>query len=607
MREHRFPSLLLGAVVLVASAVTAHAQAPGNQADHAIAMLGSPKYAPDFTHFDYVNPTAPKGGKLRLHTLGSFDSLNPYIVRGKPAVGVHHGAGIYFETLAKRSRDEPFTLYGLLAESITTPEDRAWVEFVLRPEAQFSDGSPVTVADVMFSWETLKTKGLPNARATWSRVAKVEATGERKIRFTFADGQDRELPLLVAGFMPILSKSWWATRTFNTTTLEPPLASGPYVIDAVDPGRAITYRRNPNYWGARLAVNAGQHNFDEIRYDYFRDAGVAFEAFKAGDYDLRFEGDATRWATQYAFPAATDGRITRSVLQTGTPSGLNALTFNLRKPRFQNLQVRTALAHAFDFEWVNKTLLHDGYVRTASMFTGSDLAPRGAPDGAELALLEPWRGKIPDAVFGPPYAPPHTDGSGRPRANLKKAAALLGAAGWKIVDGRLQNANGNPFQIEITIRRPSNTKIALAYARNLKRLGIEANARPVESAQFQGMIDSFDFDMVFGFWGVTLSPGNEQQNYWSQQTANQPGGRNWAGVADPAVDAMIDALGAARNRAEMVAAARALDRILMWNRYVLPLYHDPGQRLARWARIARPETIPVYGLRIETLWADDAN
>ena len=270
--------MLLGAVVLVASAVTAHAQAPGNQADHAIAMLGSPKYAPDFTHFDYVNPTAPKGGKLRLHTLGSFDSLNPYIVRGKPAVGVHHGAGIYFETLAKRSRDEPFTLYGLLAESITKPEDRAWVEFVLRPEAQFSDGSPVTVADVMFSWETLKTKGLPNARATWSRVAKVEATGERKIRFTFADGQDRELPLLVAGFMPILSKSWWATRTFNTTTLEPPLASGPYVIDAVDPGRAITYRRNPNYWGSRLAVNAGQHNFDEIRYDYFRDAGVDLAA-----------------------------------------------------------------------------------------------------------------------------------------------------------------------------------------------------------------------------------------------------------------------------------------------------------------------------------------
>jgi len=589
----------LAALFALSAAIAAPASAAP---EHAIAMLGPVKYDRAFTQFDYVNPDAPKGGSLRLHALGSFDTLNPYIVRGKPAAGVHHGSGLYFETLAKRSRDEPFTLYGLLAESIETPDDRAWVEFTLRPEAAFSDGSPVTVEDVIFSWETLKEKSLPNARATWSRAQNVTRTGPRSVRFTFENNLDRELPLLFAGFMPILSKIWWEARNFDSTTLEPPLASGPYVIETIDPGRAITYRRNPDYWGKDLAVNRGQNNFDLIRYDYFRDASVALEAFKAGDYDLRFEGDATRWATQYDFPAASEGRVELSVLETGVPSGLNALTFNLRKPEFRDARVREAFANAFDFEWINKALLHDGYVRTTSMFTGSDMAPVGAPVGAELALLEPWRGKIPDAVFGPPYAPPASDGSGRPRANLKRAAGLLDAAGWTVRDGVRVNAAGTPFRIELTIRRPSNEKIALAFGRNLQRLGIEAAVRLVESAQFQGMIDTYDFDMVFGFWGVTLSPGNEQQNYWGAQNAAQPGGRNWAGVADPAVDAMIDALGAAQNRDALVAAARALDRILMWNHYLLPLYHDPGQRLARWSYIAQPSTVPVYGLRPDTLW-----
>ncbi len=597
-----FPRLLICAVALFAPLLSAERALA--EPSHAIAMLGAPKYAADFTHFDYVNPDAPKGGSLRLHALGAFDSLNPYIVRGKPAAGLHHGAGMYFETLAARARDEPFTLYGLLAETIETPDDRTWVEFALRPEARFSDGTPVTVDDVIFSWETLKEKGRPNARATWSRVSEAVQTGPRKVRFNFANADDRELPLLIAGFMPIMSKAWWQDRTFDDTTLDPPLASGPYVVDSVDPGRAITYRRNPDYWGRDLAVNTGRHNFDTIRYDYFRDASVALEAFKAGDYDLRTEGDATRWATQYEFPAVGDGRVTRDVLRTGTPSGLSALTFNLRKPKFQDIRVRDALTHAFDFEWLNRALLHSGYARTTSIFTGSDMAPAGPPEGLELALLEPWRGKVPDAVFGPPYAPPATDGSGRPRANLKHAATLLDEAGWQVVDGVRRNAAGEPFQIEITIRRPSNEKIALAYARNLERLGIEAKVRLVESAQFQGRIDTYDFDMVFGFWGVSLSPGNEQQNYWSSRTSDQPGGRNWAGVADPAIDAMITALGAAQTREELVAAARALDRILMWNRYVLPLYHDPGQRIARWTRIARPDVIPVYGLQIQTMWED---
>jgi len=589
--------MLAAAFVLLAGTASATA-APEN----AIAMLGTPKYAADFTHFDYVNPAAPKGGTLRLHAIGSFDSLNPYIVKGKPAAGLHHGFGIYFETLAKRSRDEPFSLYGLLAETIETPPDRAWVEFKLRPKARFSDGSPVTVDDVIFSWETLKAKGSPNARATWARVVQARETGPGRVRFTFVDNRDRELPMLIAGFMPILSKEWWQGRTFDATTLEPPRASGPYRIASVDPGRGLVFTKNPDYWGADLAVNRGQYNFDAVQFDYFRDSAVALEAFKAGDYDFRFEGDAARWETQYDIPAAATGAVELDVLHTGLPSGLSALAFNLRRTKFADVRVREALTLAFDFEWLNKTLLHNGYTRTRSMFSGSDMAPDGPPRADELTLLEPWRNKIPDAVFGPPYTPPATNGSGRPRANLKRAAELLSAAGWRVENDARINASGDVFRIEITIRRPSNERIALAYGRNLKRLGIATSVRLVESAQFQGLIDSYDFDMVFGFWGVTLSPGNEQQNYWSSQTAEQPGGRNWAGVADPAVDAMIAALGEARDRAELVAAARALDRILMWNHYVMPLYHDAGQRIAYWTRIGRPATVPVYGLRLETLW-----
>jgi microcin C transport system substrate-binding protein len=585
--------------VVLVSATTAEPR-------HGIAMHGAPKYPADFSHFDYVNPDAPKGGDLRLHAIGTFDTLNPYVIKGKPATGLHHGFGYYFETLTRRSRDEPFSLYGLLAQSIEMADDRGWIEFTLRQEARFSDGTPVTVDDVIFSWATLKENGSPNARATWSRVVDVAQTGPRGVRFTFVDNSDRELPLLVAGFLPILSKRWWRGRDFTETTLDPPLASGPYVIERVDPGRAIVYRRNPNYWGRDLAVNRGQFNFDTIRYSYFRDSSVALEAFKAGDYDYRSEGDAARWATQYAFPALAEGRAVRETIANGTPSGLRALAFNLRRPLFADRSVREALTLAFDFEWLNRTLLHQGYARTAGMFSKSALAPAGPPSPQELKLLEPWREKVPPQVFGPPFRAPATDGSGRDRTNLRHAAKLLKEAGYTVRDNALHASDGRPIRFEITLRLPSNERIALAYARNLKRLGIEARVRLVESAQFQGLIDSYDFDMVFGFWGVTLSPGNEQQNYWSSLTANQPGGRNWTGVADPAVDAMIAALGAARTREELTTAARSLDRILMWNYYALPLYHSAGQRITYWRKLSRPATVPVYGVRLETFWATSA-
>ena len=588
--------VLLAGVAPVSSAARA-------EPSHAIAMHGVPKYQAGFAQFDYVNPDAPKGGNFRLHAIGTFDTLNPYVIKGKPAAGLHHSYGYFFETMTRRSRDEPFSLYGLLAETIDMPDDRGWIEFTLRAEARFSDNTPVTVDDVVFSWRILKEKGSPNARATWSRVATVEQTGPRRVRFTFIDNSDRELPLLVAGFLPILSQAWWRDREFGDTTLDRPIASGPYVIEDVEPGRNIVYRRNPDYWGRDLAVNRGQFNADTIRYDYYRDDSVALEAFKAGDYDYRGEGDAARWATQYDFPALAEGRAVRETVENGTPSGLRALAFNLRRPLFADRRVREALNLAFDFEWLNRALLHQGYARTTSMFAKSVLAPSGPPSAAELKLLEPWRGQVPAQVFGPPFQTPPTDGSGRDRTNLRKAADLLKEAGLTVRDDVLRTAEGAPFRFEITLRQPSNERIGLAYARNLKRLGIEARIRLVESAQFQGLIDSYDFDMVFGFWGVTLSPGNEQQNYWGSQTANQPGGRNWSGVADPAVDAMIDALGAARTREELTAAARALDRVLMWNYYVLPLYHDTGQRIAYWRKLARPETVPVYGVLLETFWA----
>lgn len=602
-----FPLARVCTAALVSLVVLAHASGDAFAGpSHAIAMHGTPKYPADFAYFDYVNPDAPKGGDFRLHAIGTFDTLNPYVIKGKPAAGLHHGFGYYFETLTRRSFDEPFSLYGLLAESIEMADDRGWIEFTLRTEARFSDDTPVTVDDVIFSWNILKENGSPNARATWSRVATVAQTGPQRVRFTFVDNSDRELPLLVAGFLPILSERWWRDRDFTETTLDPPLASGPYVIERIEPGRLIAYRRNPNYWGRDLAVGRGQFNLDTIRYDYYRDDSVALEAFKAGDYDYRGEGDAARWATQYNFPALAAGRVVREAIENGTPSGLRALAFNLRRPLFADRRVREALNLAFDFEWLNRALLHQGYSRTTGMFSKSAMAPTGPPSPAEMKLLEPWREQVPPQVFGPPFQPPATDGSGRDRTNLRKAAQLLKQAGLAVRDGVLHTSDGTPFRFEMTLRLPSNQRIALAYARNLKRLGIKVRVRLVESAQFQGLIDSYDFDMVFGFWGVTLSPGNEQQNYWSSLTANQPGGRNWTGVADPAVDAMIAALGAARTRQDLIAAARALDRILMWNYYVLPLYHDASQRIAYWRKLSRPKTVPVYGVRLETFWATNA-
>ncbi|MCZ6605910.1 MAG: extracellular solute-binding protein [Alphaproteobacteria bacterium] len=592
----RFIRLLAVALTLTV-AIAAPARA---EPSHGLAMHGLPKYGPGFSHFAYTNPDAPKGGSVTYAAIGSFDSLNPWVVQGQAAAGVR---ALMYETLMKRAWDEPFTLYGLLAETVEVARDRSWIAFTLNGQARFSDGRPVTVEDVIFSLELIRTKGRPNSRTTFNKIVAVEETGPGAVRFSFADGSDRELPLLVAGFLPILSKAYWQDREFAATTLEPPVSSGPYLVDRVDPGRAVVYRRDPDYWGADLGVNRGQFNFDRITYDYYRDGDVALEAFKSGDYDFRYEFDAGRWATQYDFPAVAAGDVTIETVSHGMPSGLRGFAFNLRKPMFQDRLVRQAFVLAFDFERVNRVLLHSAFTRTGSMFDNSGLRPRGYPGNGELRLLARWWGEVPDEVFGPAWVPPATDGSGTDRTNLGAARELLRAAGWRVADGRLVDGSGAPFDFEILLVDPSDEGLALAYAEGLERLGIAVRVNLVESAQYQARLEDFDFDMAIRRWGVTLSPGNEQQNYWSSATARAAGSRNTAGVADPAVDALIDALVGARFRNELVTAARALDRVLMWNYYVVPLYYQPGFNMARWNRIEMPDIISTYGPVQESFWA----
>jgi len=583
-------SLLLG-IALTLGLVGAAAGEPV----HGIAMHGEPKYGAGFTHLDYVNPEAPKGGALRLALAGSFDSLNPFIIKGSVAAGRHY----VFESLLKRTWDEAFSLYGLIAESLEMPEDRSWVTFHLRAGARFHDGSPITTDDVIFSHETLRNLGRPNHRLYYGQVARIERADARTLTFFFDPGSDnRELPLLI-GLMPILSKNYYADRAFDATTLEAPLGSGPYRVESVDPGRAIVYRRVLDYWGGDLAINRGQNNFDTVRYEYFRDAAVMMEAFKAGAYDLRREGSAVRWATAYDFPAVADGRIKREMLPHARPAGMNALVFNTRRDIFADPRVREALGYAFDFEWVNKTLLHGAYARTTSIFAGS----RGLPSGVELGLLDAYRGQVPDAVFGEVFSPPATAGSGNARANLRRARDLLAAAGWTIEDGALAR-DGQAMAFEILLVRPDNEKIALAFAANLERLGIAVKVRTVDSAQYQERRSNFDFDMIVHRWRVSLSPGNEQAFYWGAAAADEVGSRNYAGIRDPVVDGLIAAVTAARDRAALVGSVRAMDRVLAWGYYGVPLYHLAEDRVAYWDAFGRPAITPTYGYVVETWWRD---
>ncbi len=568
---------------------------------HGIAMHGSPKYRPDFEHLDYVNPEAPRGGELGRAVTGTFDNLNPFIIKGVPAQG-HH---LIFESLLKRTQDEPFSLYGLIAESIEVPDDRSAITFKLRPEARFHDGAQVTAEDVVFSWKTLKELGLPNHQLYYNQVQRIERPDSHSVRFVFyAESQNRELPMIL-GLMPILSKAYYATTKFEETTLDPPLGSGPYRVSGVDVGRSIEYRRDPDYWGRDLPINRGQYNFDRIWFDYYRDGDVMMEAFRAGEYNFRNEHSAQRWATGYDFPAVADGRVRLELLPHGRPSGMFAFVFNTRRQVFSDRNVRHALAYAFDFEWVNKNLLHGAYVRTKSIFDNSDLDSGDVPKGPERDLLEAFRGRLPAKLFVNSYSPPGAGGG--IRANLLAASRLLNNSGWTVREGQLErSADGLPMTFEILLLHRENEKVALAFARNLKRLGVVARVRTVDTAQYQYRLNTYDFDMIIYHWGVSLSPGNEQAYYWSSAAAEEEATRNYPGVRNPVVDELIDRITKAQDRQSFVYNVKAMDRVLLWGYHFIPLYHLKDDRVAYRKALGRPENTPLYGFFLEAWWEDPA-
>ncbi len=564
---------------------------------HAIAMYGEPALPPDFVSLPYANPDAPKGGTIVFGETGGFDSLNPYILKGRAPWGVQT---MVFETLMGRNWDEPFSLYGLIAESLEIGPEREWVEFRLRPEARFSDGDPVTVEDVIWSMETLNEKGLPRYSTAWAKVSGIEKTGERSVRFTF-DAADSELPLII-GLRPILKKADWEGVDFAESSLRVPVGSGPYVVGAFEPGRFVDFERDPDYWGRDLPFNRGQHNFDTVRYEYFSDAGVLFQAFTAGALSVYRELDPQRWARDYTFPAVRSGAVALSEVPHGRPSGMEGFVFNARRPIFADWRVRDALIHAFNFEFVNATLNGGALPRRASYFANSPLGMGAGPaEGRVRDLLEPFAGDLPPGALEA-YALPVSDGSSRNRGNLRRATALLEEAGWKAEDGVLRNAAGAPFGFEILVQSGQTTlsssqveAIANLYVDALRQLGIVARVKLVDQAQFNERRNVYDYDMIAAGWAMSLSPGNEQTLYWGPGGVTAPGTRNYPGVASPAVEAMIAGLLATRDEAEFVAAAQALDRVLTTGRYVIPFWYSDVSRIAHKVEMRFPEALPVYG------------
>ncbi len=565
-----------------------------------ISMHGALLHGKEFKHFNYARADAPKGGRLVLGVQGSFDSLNPLIVRGVAAAGVR---AYVYESLMARGLDEPFSLYGLIAESVETPDDRSWVSFTLHPEARFSDGKPITVDDVVFSHALLRDKGRPNHRSYYSKVTKVEIIGDRTVKFTFTPDGDREMPLIM-GLMPILPRHAMTPEAFEKTSLTAPVGSGPYRVSSVNAGASVTYTRNPDYWGRALPVNKGRFNFDEIRYDYYRDANAMFEAFKKGLFDVWPESDPGRWAQGYNFPAARDGRIEKLEVPIGLPSGMRGLVFNTRRPRFADKRVREALTLLFNFEWINKNLYHGLYTRTQSFFDRSELSSHGTPaDAREKELLAPFPNAVSAKIMAGTALLPSGDAKGRNRGNLRRALKLMKSAGYSLKDGILTNAKtGEAFSFEIPIVTRSQERLFLSYARALKRIGIDARIRHVDSAQYQRRRQTFDYDMIEVVWYASLSPGNEQSFRWGSQAADREGSFNFAGVKSKAVDAMIQAVLEAKDRAAFVSAVRALDRVLLSGNYVLPLFHLPKQWVARQTRVTGPENASLFGYQLSTWW-----
>ncbi|MDO6514666.1 extracellular solute-binding protein [Neptuniibacter sp. 2_MG-2023] len=596
----RFSTKLITAVGftigILSTPVLSHADAV--QVSHGISMHGDLKYPKGFSHFDYVNPKAPKGGKVTQSAIGTFDSFNQFIVKGNSADGL----GLIYDTLLGRALDEPFSLYGLIAENIEVPKDRSWIIFNLRKSATFSDNHPLTAEDVVFSFEKLRSEGAPFYKAYYADIDKIEALNPHRVKFTFKNALNRELALIV-GEVPILAKHYWQGKDFQKPSLDIPIGSGPYIIDSYDAGRSITYKRNPNYWAKDLPVKVGYDNFDIQIFDYYRDGTVAMEAFKAGEYDFRQENSSKRWATSYTGQSFDDGRIKIAELEHQNPTGMQAFVINNRREQFSDPRVRQALALAFDFEWTNKNIFFNAYTRTHSFFSNSEMAATKLPTKEEIEILEPVRDQVPPQVFTQVYKAPETNGDGKIYTQLRQAKRLLQEAGWAFKSGKLINAeSGKPLKIEMLLYSPAFERVVSPFIRNLERLGIEANIRLVDVSQYIARLRSYDFDIVVSGFGQSSSPGNEQRDYWHSSSANKEGSRNLIGIQNPAIDYLVEQLIQSPDREQLVLRTRALDRVLQWNHYVIPQYHINKYRVAYWDKFAMPETRPKYALGFNTWW-----
>lgn len=580
----------------------ASAQQPqGVVRTHALSLLGVPALPADFPHFPWANPEAPKGGEVALTRLGSFDSFNPFILRGTADPGVMN----IYDSLLMDSPDEASTEYAHLASMVELPADRMGVTFEIREGARWHDGQPITAEDVVWTFNTLRTQGRPFYRAYWADVSEVVADGPRRAVFRFRSNENRELALIL-GQLAVMPKHWWDGRDFSRPSLDVPLGSGPYRLERFEPGRSVVYRRVEDYWARDLPTKRGFNNFDALRYEYFRDTTVDFEAFKAGQIDFRTENQARNWATGYDFPAVRRGLVKRDEIRHERPTGMQAFVMNLRRPLFQDARVREALGQVFDFEWLNANIFNGLYTRTTSFFSNSELASSGLPMGKELAVLEPFRAQLPDTVFTVESRLPTTDGSGNNRDGLRRALGLMREAGWTVRDRRLVNAQGQRFEFEILLNGATFERIALPYVQWLQRLGVEARVRTVDPAQYQVRTDAFDYDMTVDVIPQSLSPGNEQRDFFTCAKAQENGSQNIAGICAPVIDALVELVINAPDREELIARSRALDRVLLNGAFVIPQWHLRAFWIAYWNRFGRPARNPKFGLGFDTWWVDPA-
>ncbi len=577
--------------VLAACTVISLLSVVSSYAASSQAMGYTPRYADNFSHFDYVNPDAPRGGELVLSGFGSFDNLNPFILKGVAADGL---GSLMFESLMLKSLDEPFSQYGLLAEDAVLADDKLSVTFRLRKEARFNDGTPVTAADVKFSFDTQKSdKGHPQYRFYYADIERAVVVDERTVRFEFSR-VNPELHL-IAGEITIFSRRWVGDNSFDKVAMDMPISSGPYIIEKFDLGKNITYRRNPDYWGNDLNVRRGMFNFERVTYKYYRDFTVALEAFKAGEFEFILENNSKKWARDYVGPKFRKGLITKTQLKHANNAGMQGFVFNLRRPLFQDKRVRKAISLALDFDWSNRQLFYNQYERCDSYFSNSELAARGLPQGEELALLEPFRDQLPAELFTSEWRPPSTTPPASLRANLRQAKALLTEAGWSYSDGALRNAKGEPFRFDVVLAQKGFERILAPFARNLGKLGIHVDYRTVDTALYKRRMDEFDFDMVVSSFGASQSPGNELMSVFHSSSAEQKGTRNLFGLKDPVVDAMVENVIYATDRASLVTAVHALDRVLQHGEYLVPHWYIGTHRVAYWSgRFGQPETMPLY-------------